>query len=322
MALISSSSSPSSLEYRASAPGSLFLLGEHAVLHNKRAIVLAIDKRINVTLKPRFDNQIHIHSVLGNLESSINKLTIEKPFQFILAAIKLFEERLKFGFDLFITSEFSSEVGLGSSAAVTVATLAVLEQFVAKEKNVNHLRLFEMAKSIIREVQGVGSGADVAASVYGGVIVYQQYAPYILKKLLFLLPLVVIYSGYKTPTPEVIKKVEKDRSLYPKVFEALYEVMDQTVFEAILLIEQENWPALGRVMDIQQGVMNALGVSTPLLNQLVDALKVLPDIYGVKISGSGLGDCIIGLGGEGSLPTQLNVSKISLAGTLQGVSYE
>ena len=90
----------------------------------------------------------------------------------------------------------------------------------------------------------------------------------------------------------------------------------------MLFIEQENWLALGRMMNIQQGVMNALGVSTPLLNQLVDALKVLPGIYGAKISGSGLGDCIIGLGEGTFLADQLNISKIPLTVTLQGVAYE
>jgi mevalonate kinase len=39
-----------------------------------------------------------------------------------------------------------------------------------------------------------------------------------------------------------------------------------------------------------------LGVSNRLLNNIVDTLAAQPQIYGAKISGAGLGDCVIGLG--------------------------
>ena len=313
-------------KYIASAPGSLFLFGEHAVLQNKRAIVLAVDKRITVRLEPRADQLINITSPLGELKTNLHSLKVEKPFQFVLAAIRRFKAQLKQGFDLFIHSEFSSEVGLGSSAAVTVATIAVLAQLTseAQATNVELLTLFEMARSVIQEVQGIGSGADIAASVFGGVIVYQQFAPFILKMFSTLLPFVVIYSGYKTPTPEVVDKVEKSRQQYPMIFKSLYEAIDQIVLLASTLIEQENWREVGKLMDIQQGIMNALGVSTPLLNNLVETLKSTAKIYGAKISGSGLGDCVIGIG-EFSItnfPPELAVSRILVTGALQGVTYE
>jgi len=313
-------------KYTASAPGSLFLFGEHAVLQNKRAIVLAVDKRITVMLEPRVDQLINISSPLGELKSSIKALKIEKPFQFVLTAIQRFKEQLESGFDLFIHSDFSSEVGFGSSAAVTVATVAVLEKLTRDIEitNIDLLRLFETAKSIIQEVQGVGSGADVAASVYGGVMVYQQVAPYVLKQYSTLLPFVVAYSGYKTPTPEVVRKVEKARQQYPMIFESLYKAMDQIVLQASTLIEQEDWSELGKLMDIQQGIMSALGVSTPSLNNLIDILKKAEKIHGAKISGSGLGDCIIGIGelSTSNLSPELYAARISVAGTLQGIAYE
>jgi mevalonate kinase len=320
-------------QYSASAPGSLFLLGEHAVLQNKQALVLAVNKRIRIELAPRTDQLIYITSPLGNFKSSLNTLKIEKPFQFVLATIQHVQHQLKKGFDLSIISEFSSEIGLGSSAAVTVATLAVLNQFIdstkhrpsyQKKTDLNLFKLFEDARSVIQKVQGIGSGADAAASVYGGLIMYQQLAPYILKKFLFLLPLSVVYSGYKTPTPEVVKKVKQYCDQYPKIVEALFAAMDHVVTQASIFVEQENWPELGRMMDIQQGIMCALGVSTPLLNKLVDTLRTTPQMYGAKISGSGLGDCVIGIGlsSPSYFPQELEAARIPVEGTLQGVCYE
>ena len=312
-------------KFGASAPGSLFLLGEHAVLHNKHAIVMAVDKRIRVNLQLRDDQKIHITSPLGELKTEINTIQVEKPFQFVLAAIQRFRSRLTQGFDLFIDSEFSSEIGLGSSAAVTVATIAVLEQSINKEimPRKDLLQLFETARSVIQEIQGMGSGADVAASVYGGAILYQQLTPFVLKKFSVLLPFVLAYSGYKTPTPEVVSKVEERRQQYPTIFENLFEAIDEIALQASKFIEQENWIEVGRLMDIQQGIMNALGVSTPNLNNLVAALKSVENIYGAKISGSGLGDCIIGIGKPiTSFPSVLQTALIPVAGTLQGLLYE
>jgi mevalonate kinase len=317
------------ISYSASAPGTLMLLGEHAVLQDKPAIVLAIDKRIKIFLKTRVDTKIVVNSDLGKIEfelDQIKNLQEQKSLGFVLAAIQYFKKLLIIknqGFELNIESEFSHECGLGSSAAVTVAMVAVLSKFINDKSEANQEKLFETARHIIRDVQGVGSGADVAASVYGGVIVYQQRSPAIVKKIDQLLPLVVIYSGSKTPTPEVIKKVVALKNQYPELIASLYDAMEHAVTRAAVLIENQAWRALGEVMNIQQGIMNALGVGTPVLNQIVDALNSQPDIYGAKISGAGLGDCVIGLGDvqRADAAEMRGLKKIPLAVSVQGVAY-
>ena len=53
------------MQLRAKAPGSLMLLGEHAVLFDKPALVSAINKYITVTMTPAHqhdDETIEIHS--------------------------------------------------------------------------------------------------------------------------------------------------------------------------------------------------------------------------------------------------------------------
>ncbi len=318
--------------YRAVAPGSLMLCGEHAVLHNKRAIVIAIDKKVTVTLTPRSDNIVKIQSVLGTLEIALQDITVQKPFTFILAAILYFKEVLPTGFDISVDSEFKDTLGLGSSAAVTVATVFVLQEFIAsiedkEKKSANNTRdtlriLFEIAREIIRRVQGVGSGADVAACVYGSIVVYQQNAPYILKKIDKGLPLVVIYSGFKTPTSQVIQKVENLRQQYPVILEALFEAMDKSIPDIILAIEAEDWVKLGELLRIQQGLMNAIGVGTERIDEIIEILSQDIGISGAKISGSGLGDCVIAIGKRGHLHRQfpLDVYEIPLAVDMVGVS--
>jgi mevalonate kinase len=146
--------------FKSSAPGSLMLLGEYAVLHRKQALVCAINKRITVTLAPRSDTQIEIISpTLGHLVTRISHLTVNPPFQFVLAVLKKYQKRLKTGCDITIESEFSDTVGLASSAAVTVALLSALTTWL--KVSLSPQELIREARDIVQSVQRLGSGADV-----------------------------------------------------------------------------------------------------------------------------------------------------------------
>ena len=74
---------------KASAPGSLMLMGEHAVLRGQPAIVCAISKRLKVALTPREDQAVRLHSVLGEHETTLEELAPNDSFRFVLAAIVL-----------------------------------------------------------------------------------------------------------------------------------------------------------------------------------------------------------------------------------------
>ncbi|MEN8260526.1 MAG: GHMP kinase, partial [Pseudomonadota bacterium] len=45
-----------------------------------------------------------------------------------------------------------------------------------------------------------------------------------------------------------------------------------------------------------QELMDEMGVNTPELQEIVSALQESAGVFGAKISGSGLGDCAVGLG--------------------------
>src|SRR5690348_10870442 len=157
--------------YKVSVPGSLMLMGEHAVLQGKQAIVCAIDQRLTMELIPTAGDTITItDSRLGTLAQRIQDLQVQAPFKFVLQAILLFKDDLHTGFTLNINSDFSSTIGFGSSAAVTVATIAVLGQWLKKE--LSNAQILSLAHAVILQLQGVGSGADIAASIHGGVIAY------------------------------------------------------------------------------------------------------------------------------------------------------
>ncbi len=270
------------------------LMGEHAVLRGQPAIVCAISKRMRVELTPRTDKAIRLHSTLGEHETTLDELAPNESFRFVLGAIRACREGLTQGFELEIRSEMSHQMGLGSSAAVTVAVLAALAG--AQGKVPDPLCLLESGTKIIRKVQGgVGSGADVAASAYGGCLRYQADKQEV-EKLSTTPQLTVLYSGSKTPTPEVIAIVEENRKKQPQLHAELDQLIGDTVRQAFEAAARDDWATMGELMNINQGLMDALGVNNAKLAELVYALREDPNIQGSKISGSGLGDCVVGLG--------------------------
>ena len=280
-------------QFSVSAPGKLMVLGEHAVLKNRHAIVCAINQRIRIKCIPRSDEIISIESSLGQFSSPIGDISVQKPFQFILSVMKKYNSKLDKGFHLKIDSDFSDKIGLGSSAAVTVAAVALINRIIGETKSKNDI--FQESFNRIREVQGTGSGADVAASVFGGVILY-RVNPLTIKSLNANIPIVVVNSGYKTPTVEVIDLVEERYRENTRLCEQIYKIMEDSCHKAASAINNEEWPNLGELLNINQGLMDAIGVNDKDLASIVYDLRKCPGIFGTKISGSGLGDCIIGIG--------------------------
>lgn len=281
------------MKFSSSAPANLMLFGEHAVLHGLQALCCAVDQRIHVELTPRPDNQIHLHSALGSCVVTLDQVKIQTPFEFVLTAIDHYRNHFRTGFDLTITAEFAATVGLGSSAAVSVATVAVLASWLGL--HLSPLQLFNDAKAVIVAVQGVGSGADVAAAVFGGVVAYRM-DPLEIKPFSIMPDIVLVYSGAKVPTRTVIQYVAEQQRDNPELYQRLFDGIDACTQAAIAALAQQDWVELGELMNIHQKLQEALGVSTPLLNTLITDLCQQPTIYGAKISGSGLGDCVVGLG--------------------------
>ena len=269
------------------------LLGEHAVLHGRRSLVCAINRRITVCLFPLEGEEVRITSALGNYECPIKLLMDHPALRFVVQAIRQHADQLPSGFELKIDSEFSADIGFGSSAAVTVAVHAAILAWLLGEPPDSRL-LFDEALKTVHAVQGRGSGADLAASVFGGVVGYTVEPTF--EPIPVSLPLTAVYCGYKTPTPEVILKVEQLRAANPQKYERIYAEMDEGAVHAMEFLRNHDLPGFGSILNRNQRLMDEMGVNTPELQEIVEALQTAPDVFGAKISGSGLGDCAVGIG--------------------------
>jgi len=298
----------------ASAPGSTMLMGEHAVVKGYWAIACALDKRIEVRLTPRSDSVVKVRSELATYSASLDDLVPDDKLSFVLKAIELQLADLDKGFELDIVAQFSHTLGLGSSAAVTVATVKALAAYSNIElTREQHL---QKALAVVHAVQGRGSGTDLAASIYGGVIAYKIDPCEVLA--LSGLPIICLhYVGYKTKTPAVLEIVAQYGAAHPTIYAGIYKMMDSITGAAIAAVKAQDWQRFGKLMNIYQGQMDSLGVNDAKLSEIIYRLRQNPLIQGAKISGSGLGDCVISLGAELELTGYQQIKlKISDHGAL------
>jgi len=129
----------------ACAPGKVVISGAYAVLHGAPAIVSAVDLYVRADSKKKSD------------------------FVTPEVRVALHHEEAPC-FDANALRRDGRKVGLGSSAAILVASIAARHpELVTRDPK--RRELFQRALVAHREAQGGGSGCDVLASVYGGTSV-------------------------------------------------------------------------------------------------------------------------------------------------------
>jgi phosphomevalonate kinase len=132
---------------KAKAPGKVVISGAYAVLHGAPALVSAVDR-------------------YAIADTSL-------PADFVTPEVRA---GLRADFPCVDASELRDEgrkLGLGSSAAILVASLVAAEYPDLVPGSPAAHEVFERCLRAHRQAQGGGSGIDVAASVFGGTLEYQ-----------------------------------------------------------------------------------------------------------------------------------------------------
>lgn len=286
-----------------SAPGKLMLLGEHAVVYNHPCIVTAVDHRMKVRLFLTDDNLFTLNAPdveVMNYQKSVSSLgshDMQKGAQYVEIAVRNFFRtyHLKQGINITSTSDFSSLFGFGSSSAITVATIKALSGIF--EVAMNEKELFDLSYKTVLDIQGKGSGFDVATAIYGGTLYFvtggKEIAPIEIQNL----PLIVGYSGVKADTVQLIDSVRRRSEKYPIFVEGIYGLIEDLVNSAKKHLETNNLEEFGEMMNMNQGLLESLGVSTEKLRQM-NSGAIKAGAYGAKLSGAGGGDCMIAIAPE------------------------
>ncbi|MBF8246817.1 MAG: hypothetical protein ISN64_02380 [Rickettsia sp.] len=311
--------------YKISAPATLMLTGEHSVLYGKKSVISSINKRITVSLSKRNDDLIIIESKKNFFfETKILDIKILKNFELLTSILHFYKNFIQSGFKIEITSDIPQSKGLGSSTALLVSCVGLMKLFIShnnpniitnkQEKSKDFLdKIFSDSKKILELSNTIFSGADIIASLKGGIILYEQHK--LLKRTFKNLNLLLIYSGYKTKTSDVISYIQPIREKFLDIFRGLENTIDKISELAFKAIEENNLDYLGKLFTLNQGILESMMLSSPLINYLINRLKDFTYIKGVKISGAGLGDSIIAL-------TSTNKDINKLPTDLQKIAFQ
>ncbi len=279
----------------ASAPGKIILFGEHAVVSGNHALGSAIDLRAKVTVEDLPGRlEIEVCNLMLNgfsldlLTEQVSSPQALHAVRYVAAVLREFKaESIRVKVD----SDIPPAAGLGSSAAIVVATLAALN----KHMNLG-LRKEEIATNahrIERAVQkGLGSPMDTAISTFGG---YQLVSGTVQRIDLPEMDMVVGYTRKDHNTRSEVQKVQDLLSSYPDLVEPIFCAIGAISIRAVPLIRERRLEELGQLMNINHGLLEAIGVGTRELCELVYAARGAGHALGAKLTGAGGGGCMIAL---------------------------
>ncbi len=281
----------------ASAPGKIILFGEHAVVSGTAALGGAADLRARATVED-LPGRLLIETDDLSLQGfsfdpgsgQISSASAAYATRYVSAAVRELEAR---DVRIRIESDIPPAAGMGSSASIVVATVAALNGHLGL--GLSEREIAQLSYRIERGVQkGRGSPMDTALATYGG---YQRIADG--NQPLDLPPLEVVVGYTRVPhdTFSLVERVQLLKERYPDLVEPIFQAIGAITERAVPLVREMNLDELGGLMDINHGLLEALGVSSRELSELVYAARGAGGALGAKLTGAGGGGCMIALPG-------------------------
>jgi len=296
------------------APLKVTLFGEHAVVYNKPAIAATIPRFVRVSMRftegdsikviSAFSSQISLKLVELGRDRKVARLNVDedavaKLFRYVIKSIEFceeFERAGRHGYEIRIESSTPPGAGLGTSAAISVATVAAC-MALHEELETLDGRLDDIARiawSVEKEVQGAASPMDTFTVTYGGIRLIKPWIPEAERLDVGDIPAIVGYIAKKMTTAELVARVRSLRTLFPAIAEGILNAIESLVYEALNRLKERDMKSLGVLMNINHELLSALGVSTPELDQIVNALRSAGAL-GAKLSGAGGGGAFVAI---------------------------
>ena len=292
------------------AHGKIILMGEHSVVYDYPAIALPFTSApVNVTIQPS-TNKEHILNCMyytGPLKGVPFHLhNIQHVVQLTLNMIEQTTRPLLIDID----SQVPGERGMGSSAAVSVAVVRALCDFYQYPLANDQLHyLTNQAELIAHEAT---SGIDTLLASNDQAIIYRKsQAPEFFNYHLDAY-LIVADSGITGQTKQAVSFVAHQLKQTPEKVTHYMSTIGDFVTQAYNAIKENDADQLGRLFTYNHYYLAHLNVSSPALDQLVNAAWTAGAL-GAKMTGGGLGGCVIALS-----KTKKEALKVSQAFKDQG----
>lgn len=262
-----------------SAPAKVIISGEHAVVYGKPALASALDVRLTFTITA--SKKTHTDTVISSIEAIVKKYLSKKNIVFKDTP-----------FEYAITSQIPVGRGLGSSAALSVASVAVLwELYTGKECETETIN--NLAYAVEKKFHQNPSGIDNTASCFGGLVYFRKEFEF-LKSISLLnskIPkkiadkLYLIDSGQPIETTkEMVMRVGSFYTSNPKKVEKLLIDIEKQTKRIVVALMKEDAQLFKDSLVSNQLYLSKLGIVSKTTRQLLDEIR--PWAVG-KVTGAG-----------------------------------
>lgn len=284
----------------ASAPAKAILFGEHFVVYGKPAIAVALNRRVRATSTLNDRGEIRVRSMLGY--SSIPLASIHGPHSYehdphrhIIFSVQSVMNALNehVGVDILLESDFPYGMGLGASAATSIATIASVSSLLG---GMSRDQVFRLSLEAERLVHRNPSGIDSAICTYGGLVLFKDGRIERLDGRGYLhdLRFMIVNSGIMKDTGSMVMKVKARGESSREEFSSLTEMSEALTMQALYAMKCNDVARIGKLLTLNHLLLRRLGVSNDTLDAIVrDAIA--SGAYGAKLTGAGGGGCVISL---------------------------
>ena len=183
---------------------------------------------------------------------------------------------------------------MGGSAALAVAIIRALD--VHYRLGLTDEEGNDLAYQSEMVAHGQPSGVDNTVATYGKPLIFRKGSPPLVEPLQIPEPLSFVIGMTRTEglTARTVQNVREARDRQPKLYEKIFDDIDALVRQGITAIQNNDIQTLGELMNVCQGQLNALQVSTPEIERLIGIARGAGAL-GAKLTGGGGGGAVIAL---------------------------
>ena len=276
----------------ATASGKVILLGEHAVVYGQHALALPVADAVHCRVEEA-DSGISLSIADWGVSRRID-LENSDGVDGIVATIVRELGLATAGYAIRLGSRLPPGMGLGSSAAIAVAIIRAFDERLGL--GLDDERVNAVAFACEQIAHGTPSGVDNTLATFGRPMLFWNSDGMQFESLQLdeFPPLVVAWGAEPGSTKEQVASVGRRRDEQPEVMESLFREMGRIAVQGADALRSADYEQLGSLMNVAHGLLNAVGVSTPMLETMVSIARS-SGAAGAKLTGAGGGGSIVAL---------------------------